>query len=377
MKKNNLINWNFIFRKIKNIQKRIKKNKNNYRRCRNLQRLMLKTRFIQLLVIKQIYKQNSFLFIEITNQHFLLKKKIQYRLWILALSPLYTNSNFLDIKDKKIYFKFCNFFKNPTTNYISVNYFSNFLNKKSKKWLLTNLFIEKKFFINWIIEIDYLSSEYTLLRKIIKNLFFLQFISFFNKTQEILYLKKEYIYQKNQSLNFIEYNGFFLIAFKNKKNLLVFQKYLFYFVQNHGLSLKYEKVCSLTQGLDFSGWIFQKKNNNFSAVISPKNLYNHQRQIRRYLKHPSLKNKSVDQVIFELNQKIISWQKFYSCSMKYSQTCSIMNKFLFRQIWVWIKKRSKNRNSRWLFERYWKQSKTKNWTFSLNDETLIFYKKKI
>ena len=87
----------------------------------------------------------------------------------------------------------------------------------------------------------------------------------------------------------------------------------------------------------------------------------------------------MDKIIYELNQKILRWQNFYNCSIQFSKTCSQLvrksklNDDLFWLIWRWIKKRHINRDSRWLYNRYWKQSTSRRWIFFANQHTLIFY----
>ena len=175
----------------------------------------------------------------------------------------------------------------------------------------------------------------------------------------------------------MEYNGLILLALKKKRDLRFSHNSLIYYAQTHGLKIKFIKFYSLDQGLHFLGWFFQKKNRSFEGIISHKNINNHQKELKHCLK--TAKNKSIDKIIYELNQKILCWQKFYNCSMQFSKTCSQidqkskLNDDLFWLIWHWIKKRHINRSSKWLYNRYWKKSTSRRWIFSSNQHTLIFY----
>ena len=175
----------------------------------------------------------------------------------------------------------------------------------------------------------------------------------------------------------MEYNGLILLALKKKRDLRFSHNSLIYYAQTHGLKIKFIKFYSLYQGLHFLGWFFQKKNRNFEGIISHKNINNHQKELKHCLK--TSKNKSIDKIIYELNQKILCWQKFYNCSIQFSKTCSQidqkskLNDDLFWLIWRWIKKRHINRSSKWLYNRYWKKSISRRWIFSSNQHTLIFY----
>lgn len=175
----------------------------------------------------------------------------------------------------------------------------------------------------------------------------------------------------------MEYNGLILLALKKKRDFQLSHNSLIYYAQIHGLKIKFIKFYSLDQGLHFLGWFFHKKNHSFEGFISHKNIYNHQKELKHCLK--TSENKPIDKIIYELNQKILRWQKFYNCSIQFSKTCSPLdrkfklNDDLFWLIWRWIKKRHRNRGSQWLYTRYWKKSTSRRWIFSANQHTLIFY----
>lgn len=177
--------------------------------------------------------------------------------------------------------------------------------------------------------------------------------------------------------HWMEYNGLILLALKKKRDFRLSHNSLIYYAQTHGLKIKFIKFYSLYQGLHFLGWFFHKKNHSFEGFISHKNIYNHQKELKHCLK--TSENKPMDKIIYELNQKILRWQKFYNCSMQFSKTCSQfdrkfkLNDDLFWLIWRWIKKRHRNRGSKWLYTRYWKKSTSRRWIFSANQHTLIFY----
>ena len=170
----------------------------------------------------------------------------------------------------------------------------------------------------------------------------------------------------------MEYYGFFLLPLETKKSFLFIQKLFDSYAQKHGLHIKFIKLYSLSQGIDFFGWFFIKKANNFIGSISRINIQSHQKELKSYLKNS--KNQSMDNIIFELNKKIFYWNKFYNCSIQFSKVSSQMNDYLFWLIWYWLKKRHQNKASKWLYARYWKKSTYRQWIFSDSDHTLIFYK---
>ena len=171
----------------------------------------------------------------------------------------------------------------------------------------------------------------------------------------------------------MEYFGFLLLPLTTKKNYQVIHKFFENYAQIHGLHLKFIKLFSLSQGIHFLGWFFQKKVYHFTGSISRANIQNHQKELKFYLKTPANKNKPIDHVISELNQRILYWQKFYNSIKLSNGKAARMNDYLFWLIWYWLKKRHRTRSSKWLYNRYWKKSTYRKWLFSDNNYTLIFY----
>ena len=173
-----------------------------------------------------------------------------------------------------------------------------------------------------------------------------------------------------------EYNGFLILSLKEKRKITIIKKIVNEYIQTCGLNIKIFKNYSLRKGINLLGWFFYKKKSNFFySSISSANLYSHQKEIKKYL-NSSSNYQSIDKIVYGLNRKILNWQKFYNCSRNDSKTLSKMNNYVFWRIWYWIKKRHLNKSSKWLYTHYWKKSESKKWTFSINNETLIFYIKK-
>lgn len=177
---------------------------------------------------------------------------------------------------------------------------------------------------------------------------------------------------QNNWLRPIEYSGFLLFPLTTKKNFQY--KFFYHYARMHGLHLKFIKLYSLDQGLHFLGWFFKKTGPSgpLTGVISHANRQNHQKELKFYLKTST--NKPIDVIISELNKKIFYWQKFYNGSIKSSKgEAARMNDYLFWLIWYWLKKRHRNRGSKWLYNRYWKKSIYRKWQFTDHNQTLIFY----
>ena len=406
--------YNGHYRQLFKFQKKIQSEKNP-RLCRNFQRLLRRTRCIQLFVIDRII--DSIMFSKLTSKQYrhFLTCQIEDVLWVFSLSPLLENNHLKILtgqKSSKVYEDICRELTFPSTQHIVISQFSNYLNQKSKYWILSNLLIEKKFFLNWSV-----TNKYNLSLKILfKNFLNCDFSNFLNNTydrssrggwQPFVRQKftpiPNYSKKKNHgqgqprgvpsggspsggggrvvktnrinksTFDFVEYNGLLLLSLKTKKNYPLIQECFNEYIKINGLKIKYMKVSSLQEGFNFLGWFFKKNTHSFFGELSHSNRQSHQKELKSYLKTST--NKPVDEILYGLNRKIICWQKFYNCSMKL--TYLQMNDFLFFQIWHWIRKRHRNKGSKWLYTRYWKKSTPKKWIFSANDETLVFYKRNV
>ena len=399
--------YNGHYRQLFKFQKKIQSEKNP-RFCRNFQRLLRRKRYIQLLVIDRIIEYIMFSKLTSKQYRHFLTCQIEDVLWVFSLSPLLENNHLKILtgqKSSKVYEDICRELRFPSTQHIVISQFSNYLNQRSKYWILSNLLIEKKFFLNWSIR-----NKYNLSLKILfKNFLNCDFSNFLNNIYDRSSRGEPFVRQKftsvpnyskkkgqrgprgyeeqssvgEQSLDvkinrksifdFVEYNGLLLLSLKTKKNYPLIQEYFNEYRKINGLKIQYMKVYSLQEGLNFLGWFFKKNTHSFFGGLSHSNRQSHEKELKSYLKTST--NKPVDEILYGLNRKIICWQKFYSCSMKL--TYLQMNDFLFFQIWHWIRKRHRKQSSKWLYTRYWRKSTPKKWIFSANDETLVFYKKNV
>lgn len=48
------------------------------------------------------------------------------------------------------------------------------------------------------------------------------------------------------------------------------------------------------------------------------------------------------------------------------------NNYLFWKIWRWLKKRHRNKSSKWLYNRYWQKSTLNKWIFFMGSQGLPF-----
>nr|ARS45002.1 hypothetical protein [Ostreobium sp. HV05007bc] len=425
------IDWYRIHKRVFKLQIRIVKQlkKKNFRQVRNLQRLILKNFGSKLLASQKIinkdsvYKFNMYknkknnLFLNSLNlNNFIQLQKydnynplnedsknfpnLQYSqflqfLWVLALlpinetlsEPLSYNYRLYRIQVdilKELYFTF-NF---THYNWLMVIKPYGFFKNKNEQWLSKNVFLEKKF-LNFIIKNEkfatlcrkyYNHKEVIETRKIsliklIKSSCFYSFALF--KKQNLVEIASSKI-TKNEllTLPIIFYNDLILIPGKNLVNLKKIYKLTFQFLNQRGLVIKKNRfwVINLLSGFNFLGWSLKKRKGRLIIKISRENIKSHQTDIKKFLK--SARFLPIDKVIIKLNEKIISWQSYYSYTPNLYKTWSEMNYYLFWQVWRWCRKRHKNKGVKWLYNRYWYSNEKNKWVFHSNMQYLKKYKSK-
>ena len=425
------INWYIIHKRVFKLQVRIVKQlkKKNFRQVRNLQRLILKNFGSKLLASQKmlnkdnidkfnIYKSNknslflnslnlnNFIQLQKYNNSNYFKEdskifpKLQYFqflqfLWVLALlpinetlsEPLSYNYRLYRIQVdvlKELYFIF-NF---TYYNWLMIIKPYGFFKNKNKRWLSENVFLEKKF-LNFIIKNEkfatlcekyYNHKEVIETRKIsliklIKSSCFYGFTLF--KKQNLLEIISSTITKSELlGLPIIFYNGLILIPGKNLATLRKTYKLIFQFLNQRGLLIKKNRfwIVNLLLGFNFLGWSLKKRKGRLIIKISRENIKSHQIDIKKFLK--SARFLPIDKVIIKLNEKIMSWQSYYSYTPNLYKTWSEMNYYLFWQVWRWCRKRHKNKGVKWLYNRYWYNNEKNKWVFHSNMQYLKKYKLK-
>ena len=421
-----VISWYKVHKKIFKLQTRIAKQlkKKNFRKVRDLQRLILKSFGTRLLASQKListrdinkfnrYKKNTnnlfldslnlnnFIQIQNYNQH---KNRIEHSndfskllhfqclqfLWVLALLPinetlsepfsyncrLYRTQ--VDILRELYYiFNFTHY------NWLVILKPIGFFKSRNEKWLFKNSFLERKF-LNFIINNERLANSYTKkkkeiietrginLIKLIKSSCYYSFTEF--KRQ---YLLKIISYESNRSkltgLPILFYSDLILIPGEHLIHLKKTYRLIFSFLNQRGLIIQKNRfwVINLLSGFNFLGWSIKKKGGRVLITISRENVKSHQIEIKKLLK--SARFLPIDKVIVRLNKKIIKWQSYYSYTPYLYKVWSEMNNYLFRQVWRWCRKRHKNKGTKWLYNRYWYYNKRNKWVFHTNMHYLKKY----
>lgn len=207
--------------------------------------------------------------------------------------------------------------KTQSNKYIVVYEVHNFFSKKNKFWILSHFSLEKKWFLSRL--------------------------PFFTK-----HIKKKIKYLSIQDFGnyFCKYNNcFFAVGINLNSNcnfkLLAYQR---------GLVLKSIKTY----------WAY-----DFYKQINLNNIRVHQTYFQTYFKQIThgcprfTRAIPIDQILWQLNQKIIFWQNHFCLNSK------LFNNYFFWRIWYCLKKRHKNKTSKWLYKKYWHKSTSSKWILCL------------
>lgn len=134
------------------------------------------------------------------------------------------------------------------------------------------------------------------------------------------------------------------------------------FLATRGLELSEEKtrVTHIDKGFDFLGQTVRKFKGTLLIKPSKKNVNAFLDKVREEVKA----NKTAKQVtlIRRLNPIIRGWANFHR-SVVASETFTKVDSVIWRLLWQWACRRHPNKGRRWIKERYFGQTDSRNWVF--------------
>ena len=169
---------------------------------------------------------------------------------------------------------------------------------------------------------------------------------------------------KLPSLNFIRYADDFIITSKSKELLereikpLVEQ-----FLQKRGLELSPTKtvITHVEKGFDFLGQNVRRYPNG-KLLIKPskKNVKTFLEGVRRTIK--AALGSSAAALIEELNPKIRGWANYHRHVVS-KRMFTYVDHAIFSRLWRWARRRHRNKNPRWIKEKYFERHRDRDWSF--------------
>ena len=164
-------------------------------------------------------------------------------------------------------------------------------------------------------------------------------------------------------INLVRYADDFIITGRSQRQLQRVKEAIKEFLATRGLELSEEKtsIRHISEGFDFLGWNFIKRNGTFLGSVSEKSIQTHMEKLKAIVKENG--NAPVETMIAKLNKSITGWVNYHRCCSQIHKTWAYCDHQLYKILWRWARKRHRRKGAIWIKNRYWKQVARRHWTF--------------
>jgi RNA-directed DNA polymerase len=174
---------------------------------------------------------------------------------------------------------------------------------------------------------------------------------------------------KGAKVHVIRYADDFIVTGKSKEILQdKVRPAIRSFLSQRGLNLSGEKtrITRIEDGFDFLGQHLRKYGEKFIITPSKNSVKGIVAKTRKIIKS-HLGSTTID-MLRELNPVIRGWANYHrhACSKKafrYVDSC------IFKNLWIWAKRRHRNKKVRWIRSRYFRSIVNRNWCFFATHKT--------
>ncbi|NJQ97017.1 MAG: group II intron reverse transcriptase/maturase [Hydrococcus sp. CSU_1_8] len=187
-----------------------------------------------------------------------------------------------------------------------------------------------------------------------------------------------YIKSTNPKLGVVRYADDFIVTARDKGSLEIAQIQIQQWLSQRGLNLSSEKTCitSIEDGFDFLG--FNHRHYNGKLLIKPtkKKVLDFCKRIGKEIK--AMYGSEQEAVIRKLNPILRGFANYYKGVVS-KETFSYLSYRVWQYLWRWAKRNHPNKNKRWIKDRYFKTINGNQWTFACTttnrkkDKELILY----
>jgi RNA-directed DNA polymerase len=174
---------------------------------------------------------------------------------------------------------------------------------------------------------------------------------------------ENYIKSTNSKLGVVRYADDFIVTAKDKGSLETVQIQIQQWLSNKGLELSAEKtlITSIEDGFDFLG--FNHRHFNGKLLIKPS-----KKKVLDFCKRLGeeivLLNGQEQQVIIrKLNPILRGFANYYKGVVS-KETFGYISYRVWSYLWRWAKRRHPNKNTKWVRKRYFKTINGNKWTFA-------------
>ncbi len=174
--------------------------------------------------------------------------------------------------------------------------------------------------------------------------------------------------QIGRKMNMVRYADDFIITGNSKEWLEHEVKpVVVKFLAERGLVLSPEKtkITHISEGFDFLGWNLRKYNGKLLMRPSKANVKAHLDKVREVING----NKTAKQanLIKLLNPVLRGWANYHRHVVA-KKTFAWIDTNVWSMLWQWAVRRHPEKGARWVKERYFKSSGTRNWVFAATEK---------
>lgn len=138
------------------------------------------------------------------------------------------------------------------------------------------------------------------------------------------------------------------------------------FLAERGLTLSETKtnIVHIEQGFDFLGWTVRRFKRKVLIKPSKKNVETFYRKVKKVL--TEMRTAKQSDVIKVLNPMLKGWANYHRHSVA-KATYNRMDMLIWQVLWKWCRRRHSNKGKRWIKEKYFCTTATRNWVFGTVD----------
>ncbi|WP_019505909.1 group II intron reverse transcriptase/maturase [Pleurocapsa sp. PCC 7319] len=169
----------------------------------------------------------------------------------------------------------------------------------------------------------------------------------------------------NPKLGVVRYADDVIVTARDKGSLETVQIQIQQWLSNRGLELSAEKtlITSMEDGFDFLGFNHRHYNGKLLIKPSKKKVLDFCKRIGKEIK--AMNGIEQEAVIRKLNPILRGFANYYKGVVS-KETFGYISSRIWQYLWRWAKRRHSNKGKRWIRERYFKTYKGNNWTFACN-----------
>jgi len=189
---------------------------------------------------------------------------------------------------------------------------------------------------------------------------------------------EDFIKATNKKLGVIRYADDFIVTARDKGSLEKAQAQIQQWMSERGLELAREKtlITSMEDGFDFLGFNHRHYGGKLLIKPSKKKVLDFCKRIGKEI--TALNGVEQEVVIKKLNPILRGFANYYRGAVS-KETFSYISKRVWQYLWRWAKRRHPNKNTKWVWKRYFHTIGGVKWTFACQSEkrgkkaTLILY----